>query len=75
MSPILEAAAVGLIRTAVTEYVAWQTRRAQAADWKPSPQDVDDFLAEIAADTPEALKAKVAASLGLQWPPPPTNPT
>lgn len=70
MNEILTAATVGLIRAVVTEYTEWQAKRARDAAWKPSQADVDAFMAKIAADSPEALKAKVAASLGIPWPPP-----
>ena len=69
MSALVTAAIHGLIKASILEFTEWQKRKAQATDWKPSPKDVEDFIAEIQADTPEALKAKVAASLGLPWPP------
>lgn len=73
MNELIAAAVTGLIRATVTEFTAWQAQRARDAAWKPSPQDVDAFMAQVAADSPEALKARVAASLGITWPPPPSN--
>jgi len=70
MNPLLVAAISAMIRASVTEFSAWQERRSREADWKPSAKDVDDFMAQIESDTPEALKAKVAYSLGIPWPPP-----
>lgn len=74
MNEIIAAAATGLIRTAVTQFNEWQVQRARDAAWKPSQEDVEAFMAQIAAHTPQALKAKVAASLGIVWPPVPPVP-
>jgi len=70
MNEVLAAALTGLIRASVQSFIDWQHRRARDAEWKPTAQDVEDFIKELQADTPEALKAKVAASLGIPWPPP-----
>lgn len=70
MNPIIAAASNALIEAAILQFVEYQKRKAQEADWKPSTQDAYDFLAEINADSPEALKARVAAALGVPWPPP-----
>ena len=70
MSVLVQSAVTGLISAALREFVAWQAKRAQDASWKPSDKDVEDFLAQIDADTPEAVKARVAAALGVPWPPP-----
>lgn len=69
MTALIQAGVSGLIQVILNEFILWQQRKARAADWKPSEQDVTEFLSEIASDTPEALKAKVAASLGIPWPP------
>lgn len=69
MSPAMAAILAGLIRLSVTEFLAWRERRARDAAWVPSDADVDAFLEEISGDTPEKLKAKVAAELGIPWPP------
>ena len=71
MSPGLEAAAVGLISFGIKEWIAWNERKARAAEWKPKQADVDEFIAEIAGDTPENVRARVAAQLGVPWPPAP----
>ena len=70
MTPLIQAAVTGLISASLREFVAWQSKRAQDASWKPSEKDVEDFLAEVSADTPEAVKARVAAALGVPWPNP-----
>lgn len=70
MTPLISAAVTGLISASLREFVAWQAKRAQDASWKPSGKDVEDFLAQIDSDTPESVKARVAAALGVPWPPP-----
>lgn len=65
----MAAIVAGLIKASITEFLAWRERKARDAAWVPSEADVDAFLAEIEGDTPEKLKAKVAASLGIPWPP------
>lgn len=75
MNPLIAAAADGLIRVALNEFLAYQTQKARDAAWKPSQADVDEFLAQIASDSPDALKAKVASVLGIPWPPSPTPPS
>jgi len=71
MNQLIGIAIDGLVRATLTQFIQWQAQRARDATWKPSENDVEDFLAEIQQDTPEALKAKVAASLGIPWPPTP----
>lgn len=71
MEPIIGVAVTSLISAVLTQFIEWQKRRAQDASWKPSTQDVADFLAQISLDTPEAVKARVAAALGITWPPAP----
>lgn len=70
MNPVIEAATVGLIRVALTEFINWTTRKARPEGWVPTAEDVEAFLSQVEHDTPEALKAKVAADLGVPWPPP-----
>lgn len=36
--------------------------------WKPTTQDVEDFLAVVQAASPEAIKAAAAKRLGVTWP-------
>jgi len=57
-----------LTRAILYEFSEYQKRKAQAEDWKPSQEDVDEFLTQIREDSPEALKAKVAKALGVEWP-------
>lgn len=71
MSAIISAATTGLIQAVLSEFVEYQKRRALVEGWKPGDDDVAGFVAKIDADSPEALKAKVAALLGIQWPPQP----
>lgn len=71
MDPIIGAAVSSLISALLQQFIEWQKQRAQVAGWKPSQQDVADFLAQVEADTPEAVKARVAAALGIPWPPTP----
>lgn len=61
------------IKVLLTEYTAFLVRRQQAAQdaaWTPSAADVVAFANEVRANTPENLKAKVAAEEGVVWPPP-----
>lgn len=69
--PIIGAAVSSLISALLTQFIEWQKQRAQVAGWKPSQQDVADFLAQVEADSPETVKARVAAALGIPWPPVP----
>jgi len=57
-----------LTRAILFEFAEYQKRKAQAADWKPSMADIEEFLTQIREDSPEALKAKVAKALGVEWP-------
>ena len=69
MNQLIGIAIDGLVRATLTQFIQWQAQKAKDAAWKPSDKDVEDFLVEISKDTPEALKAQVAAALGMQWPP------
>jgi hypothetical protein len=71
MNATTSAALTGFTNALLLEFIEYQKRRAQVEGWKPSEADVAAFLAEIDADTPEALKAKVAAQEGVEWPPKP----
>lgn len=71
MDPIIGAAVSSLISALLQQFIEWQKQRAQVAGWKPSLQDVTDFLAQVDSDTPEAVKARVAKEMGLPWPPTP----
>jgi len=70
MSPIIESSVMGLISFGINEWIAFNERKKRAAEWKPTQADVDEFLAEIAGDTPENIKARAAAARGIAWPPP-----
>jgi len=69
----------GAVSSLLGEFVAWQQKRARDAAWKPSPQDVTDFIKEIDNDTPDKILAEAAVETGLPIPPapaaPPTLPT
>lgn len=43
-----------------------RVRMGKPEGWKPSPQDVADFVVEIDAATPEAEKAAARERLGMQ---------
>lgn len=45
-----------------------RTRLGKPEGWKPTPQDVEDFLASVDEATPDHEKAAAAARLGLPWP-------
>ena len=65
MNPLLATAAIGLIRAGIEEFLAWREKKAQEVGWVPSASDVDAFLADIDAATPEAVKEQARKDLGL----------
>lgn len=81
MKPALEVAMVGVIRAVTSEFISWQQRRMRESGYVPSQEDVDKFIAEIAADSPEAIRKQIAQELGIPWVEPdsqgtpPQNPT
>lgn len=70
MSPAIESSVIGLISFGIKEWIDWNARKTRAAEWKPTQADIDEFLAEVANDTPENVRARVAASLGKPYPKP-----
>jgi len=74
MNSVVESSVMGLISFSINEWIAWNEKKKRDAAWKPGKADVDEFLAKIAGDTPERLKAQAAAARGIVWPPPPTLP-
>lgn len=66
MSTIISLAISELIKAGIT---IWAHHAGKPAGWKPTAQDLQDFLTQIDADSPEAMKSAAAARLGIQWPP------
>lgn len=71
MNPVVESTVIGLISFGINQWIAFNERKKRDAAWKPTEADINEFLAEIAGDTPESIKARAAALRGLAWPPPP----
>ena len=65
MNPLALAVGEGLTTIIIKEWLAWVERRNRAAEWKPTEADIADFLSEIDAASPEAIRAKVLAELKL----------
>lgn len=53
------------IKFILSEFIAWQQRKARDAGYVPSAKDVDDFLAEVQQDTPEKIEAEARQEMGL----------
>jgi hypothetical protein len=45
----------------INEWLAWQQRRSRPAGYVWTPADIAEFLKQIDADTPAAIRAEVAA--------------
>lgn len=71
MNPLLAVGIEQLIFLAIREFESWKERKQKPIGWTPAPEDIREFLDDIDAATPEAIKAQVAKELGLPWPPPP----
>jgi hypothetical protein len=72
-SPIATALS-GAIRVALIEFLHWREAKAREEGWVPSAADIDVFLSEIEAATPEAVKAEARERLGIPEPTPETPP-
>lgn len=62
MSELLTAAGIAAVNI-LSEVV--RVRLGKPEGWKPSKQDIIDFINEIDAATPEAIKAQARRSLNL----------
>ena len=70
LASIAVEAGIKVLLTEYTSFLARRQRAAQDAAWSPSGADVVAFANEVRANTPENLKAKIAAEEGVVWPPP-----
>lgn len=62
MTPALTAALVATINGA---FSLWRIYANKPADWRPSPDDINELLAQVDAASPEAEKAAARARLNL----------
>lgn len=63
MSPVAAIVTEAAARVILTEFVAWQERKARDANWKPSAADVEEFFGRVDADTPAAIEAEARQEL------------
>lgn len=50
-----------IAETVIKQWLAWQERRTRPAGYIWTQTDINDFLNEIARDTPAAIEAEVRA--------------
>ncbi len=63
MNPAAYSLIEGLTTILISQWIAWQQRKQKPADWKPSAEDIQDFLDDMDWATPENIREQARQEL------------